>query len=66
MSPFQKEIGNLVTQDKEKPEILSDFFASFFTSKGSNYTAQATEPKRAEEGKRKSCPLYMNNRFKPT
>lgn len=42
---FQKETGDLVTRDRKKAEVLNDFFASVFTSKGSRHTAQAAESK---------------------
>ncbi|GAB0202770.1 mitochondrial enolase superfamily member 1 [Grus japonensis] len=43
VGPLWNEMGDLVTQDMEKAEVLSDFFASVFTSKGSSHTAQVTE-----------------------
>ncbi|GAB0202609.1 mitochondrial enolase superfamily member 1 [Grus japonensis] len=43
--PLQNDSGDLVTWDMEKVEILKDFFASVFTSKGSSHTAQVTEGK---------------------
>ncbi|PKU35376.1 rna-directed dna polymerase from mobile element jockey-like [Limosa lapponica baueri] len=42
---LQKETGDLVTQDREKAEVLNDFFTSFFTSRGCNHTARVTEGK---------------------
>ncbi|GAB0209770.1 mitochondrial enolase superfamily member 1 [Grus japonensis] len=45
VGPLQNEMGDLVTQDMEKAEVLNDFFASVFTSKGSSHTAQVTEGK---------------------
>ncbi|GAB0194850.1 hypothetical protein GRJ2_001950300 [Grus japonensis] len=38
-------MGDLITQDMEKAEVLSDIFASVFTSKGSSHTAQVIEGK---------------------
>ena len=45
VDPLQKETGDLVTRDIEKAEVLNDFSASVFTSKGSSHTAQAVESK---------------------
>ena len=43
VGPLQNETGDLVTQDMEKAEVLNDFFASVFTGKYLNRTAQVTE-----------------------
>ncbi|KFV17941.1 hypothetical protein N340_02406, partial [Tauraco erythrolophus] len=45
VGPLRKEMGDLATQDMEKAEVLSDFFASVFTGKSSSGTAQVTEGK---------------------
>ncbi|GAB0188934.1 mitochondrial enolase superfamily member 1 [Grus japonensis] len=43
VGPLQNEMGELVTQDMEKAEVLNDFFASVFTGKCLSHTAQVTE-----------------------
>ncbi|GAB0182454.1 mitochondrial enolase superfamily member 1 [Grus japonensis] len=43
VGPLQNEMGDLVTQDMEKAEVLNDFFASVFTRKCLSHTAQLTE-----------------------
>jgi len=43
VGPLQKETGDLVTRDTEKPEVLNDTFASVFTSKGSSPTTQVAD-----------------------
>jgi len=45
VGPLRKEAGDLVTQDVEKGEVLSDFFASVFNSKCSSHTTQVAEGK---------------------
>ncbi|GAB0179874.1 hypothetical protein GRJ2_000452700 [Grus japonensis] len=41
----QKEIGDLVTWDTEKDEVLNDLLASVFAGKCSSHTAQVTKGK---------------------
>ncbi|GAB0205664.1 mitochondrial enolase superfamily member 1 [Grus japonensis] len=43
MGPLRNEMGDLVTQDTEKAEVLNDFFASVFTGKCLSHTAQVAE-----------------------
>ncbi|GAB0178437.1 mitochondrial enolase superfamily member 1 [Grus japonensis] len=43
MGPLRNETGDLVTQDMEKAEVLSDFFASVFTGKYLSHTVQVAE-----------------------
>ncbi|GAB0186183.1 mitochondrial enolase superfamily member 1 [Grus japonensis] len=45
VGPLWNEMGDLVTLNKEKTEVVNDFFVSVFTSKGSNHTAQVAEGK---------------------
>ncbi|PKU49340.1 rna-directed dna polymerase from mobile element jockey-like [Limosa lapponica baueri] len=45
VGPLWKETGDLATQNMDKAELLNNFFASLFTGKGSNHTAQVTEGK---------------------
>jgi len=45
VGPLWKEMGDLVTWDMEKTEVLNDFFASVFTDKCSSHTAQVAESK---------------------
>ncbi|GAB0206541.1 mitochondrial enolase superfamily member 1 [Grus japonensis] len=43
VGPLRNETGDLVPQDMEKAEVLSDFFASVFTGKCLSHTAQVAE-----------------------
>ncbi|KFP07547.1 hypothetical protein N300_15283, partial [Calypte anna] len=45
VGPLQKETGELVTQDVEKAEVLSDNFASVFTGKDPGHSLHVTEAK---------------------
>ncbi|KFP35230.1 hypothetical protein N324_05800, partial [Chlamydotis macqueenii] len=45
VSPLWKEMGDLITQDMEKAEVLNDFFASVFTSDSPSHVAKVTEGK---------------------
>ncbi|GAB0186779.1 mitochondrial enolase superfamily member 1 [Grus japonensis] len=42
VGPLRNEMGDLVTQDMEKAEVLKDFFTSVFTGKCLSHTAQVT------------------------
>ncbi|GAB0199287.1 mitochondrial enolase superfamily member 1 [Grus japonensis] len=43
VGPLRNETGDLVPQDMEKAEVLSDFFASVFTGKCLSHAAQVAE-----------------------
>jgi len=45
VGPLRKEVGDLVTRDVEKAEVLNAFFASVFNSKCSSHTSQVAEGK---------------------
>ncbi|KAM9590815.1 uncharacterized protein ACIBXB_005869 [Morphnus guianensis] len=45
VGPLWKDMGDLVTRDMEKAEVLNDFFALVFTGKCSSHTAQVAEGK---------------------
>jgi len=45
VGPLWKEMGDLVTRDMEKAEVVDDFFASVFTGKCSSHTTQVREGK---------------------
>lgn len=56
MGPVQKEKGDLIRRDTGKAEVLSDYFASFFTSKGSTLvTLPKLQKTKVGSGKGKSC-----------
>jgi len=50
-------------RNTEKAEVLSEFFASVFTGKGSSHSTQAAESK-VRTGRRKVYPLKVKIRFK--
>jgi len=45
VGPLWKEMRDLVTQDMEKAEVISDFFASVFTGKCPSHTVKVTNSK---------------------
>jgi len=45
VGPLWKEVGDLITWDMEKAEVLNSFFASVFTSKCFRHTTQAADGK---------------------
>ncbi|PKU47139.1 hypothetical protein llap_2579 [Limosa lapponica baueri] len=45
VGPLQKEMGDLLTQDMDKAEVLNDFFASVIIGKCSSHTSQVVEGK---------------------
>jgi len=55
VGPLWKEMGELVTWDMEKAEVLNDFCASVFTDKCSRHTAQVAEGK-GRDWKNKELP----------
>ncbi|PKU35024.1 hypothetical protein llap_14673 [Limosa lapponica baueri] len=63
VGPLQKETGDLVTQDVEKAELLNNLFASVFTGKGSNHTAQVAGGKTG--ALRMNCPLFSGEEKAP-
>lgn len=61
MGPFPSDLGNLVTQDMGKPEVLNVFFVSVFTSK----TVPETRGKawsKENLPERKICPWWIRMR----
>lgn len=44
-SVIKGRMGDLITQDTKKVEVLSDFFASVFTAKCSSHTNQLAKGK---------------------
>ena len=45
MGSLRKEIGDLVTRDTEKAEVLNGFFVLVFTGKVRSHIAEAAESK---------------------
>lgn len=45
VGPLWKEMGDLVSQDMEKAEVLRDFFTSIFTGKCSSHTVLLSKGK---------------------
>ncbi|GAB0203645.1 mitochondrial enolase superfamily member 1 [Grus japonensis] len=45
VGPLWNEMGDLVTQDMEKAEVLNDFFASVFNGKCLSHTTQVADSK---------------------
>ncbi|KGL96755.1 hypothetical protein N301_11125, partial [Charadrius vociferus] len=43
VGPLQKETEELVTRDRDRAEVLNDFFASVFTGKDCSHTAHDAE-----------------------
>jgi len=50
VGPLWKEIGDLITQDMEKPEVFKEFFPSVFTGKCSSHTVQVADSKGRDWG----------------
>ncbi|GAB0203984.1 mitochondrial enolase superfamily member 1 [Grus japonensis] len=66
VGPLRNEMGDLVTQDMEKAEVLNDFFASVFTGKALSHTAQVTEGRDWENAEpptvgEDQVPEYLRN-----
>ena len=56
MGPLWKKTEDLIMRDTKKAEVLNDFFASVFTSKGSGYTIKLQKAK-VRTWRRKICLL---------
>ena len=54
VDPFWKEAGDVITRDTEKADVLDDFFASVFTSKGIHTTRVAES--KGKNWERKDLP----------
>jgi len=63
VGPLWKEMGDLVTRNMEKTEILNDFFASVFAGKSSS-TPPKSQKAKAGTGRMKNHPLQEKIRFK--
>jgi len=46
VGPLMNEVGAMVTEDKEKVELLNAFFASIFTAKAGPQASQSLEVRK--------------------
>jgi len=65
VGPLLNKMGDLVSQDMEKAEVLNAFFASIFTSKASLQDSQVQE-RRGKSGARKMYSSWKRIRSRNT